>query len=57
MPTEFLIPRDLLEGVVRYLQTRPYAEVFQAVPALQSLKPAPVVEVEAPPLAGEDLHG
>jgi len=36
----YLIPQELLTGVLQYLAARPYAEVAQAIEALRQLQPA-----------------
>ena len=36
----YLIPQELLTGVLQYLAGRPYAEVAQAIEALRQLQPA-----------------
>lgn len=35
---QYLIPESLLKAVTNYLMTRPYSEVYQAMPALSQLK-------------------
>ena len=35
---KFLIDRDKLELVLKYLGTRPYVEVMEVVPAIQTAK-------------------
>jgi len=40
-PTHFLIPREMLDGLIAYLGRRPYAEVGMAMQALERLMPAP----------------
>jgi len=37
----FLLPELVRDEVVRYLASRPYAEVAQGIQALQALKEAP----------------
>lgn len=34
----YQISEDLVKGLINYLSTRPYAEVYQAVQALQGLE-------------------
>lgn len=34
---QFIIPHSLVSGLLAYLQTRPYQEVAQAIPALMKL--------------------
>lgn len=46
----YVIPHSLVAGLLAYLQTRPYQEVAQAIPALMRLeevkaKPAPDVDI------------
>lgn len=43
---QYLIDAELVQGILNYLSTRPYAEVHQAIPALLALKEAdaPVAE-------------
>ena len=41
-----LISEALRDALVNYLATRPYAEVAQAVPALQSLPVAPTEDAK-----------
>lgn len=38
---QFLIPHSLAQVILNYLVTRPYAEVFELVAALQGLKTLP----------------
>lgn len=40
-PRFYLIPADMLTGIIAYLGRRPYAEVAQAMRALESLQLAP----------------
>jgi hypothetical protein len=40
-PTHFLIPTQMLEGLIAYLSRRPYGEVGVAMQALERLEPAP----------------
>jgi hypothetical protein len=40
-PTHFLIPTQMLQGLIAYLGRRPYAEVGPAMQALERLEPAP----------------
>lgn len=40
-PTHFLIPAQMLQGLIAYLGRRPYAEVGMAMQALERLEPAP----------------
>lgn len=35
----FEISSQLVQGLINYLATKPYAEAYQAIAALQSLKP------------------
>lgn len=44
-----LIPVSLAQGIGNYLAQKPWAEVHQAMEALQALKPAPVPEPVAQP--------
>lgn len=37
--TEYVIPQDLLDRIVAYLSSRPYAEVAGGIEALKALKP------------------
>lgn len=37
MEKQFIIPHSLVSGLLAYLQTRPYQEVAQAIPALMKL--------------------
>lgn len=39
-----LIPEKLAQILVDYLANRPYGEVFQLIPGLMGLKPAPIDE-------------
>lgn len=46
-----IISDEILQAIMRYLVSRPYNEVYQAIPLLQSLPDAPVsaaVTVEEP---------
>ena len=36
----YLIPQELLNGILQYLAARPYAEGAQAIEALRQLQPA-----------------
>jgi len=43
----FVVGEGLLNGILQYMVTRPYTEVFQLIEAIRSLQP-----MEAPPAAG-----
>lgn len=47
-PVYYLIPKEMLEGVLGYLGRRPYAEVAAAMRALEQLQPAPLSSQEDP---------
>lgn len=38
MEKQFIISQSLVSGLLAYLQTRPYQEVAQAIPALMQLR-------------------
>lgn len=38
-PTAYLIPANIVVGLLTYLQQRPYHEVAQGIAALQALEP------------------
>lgn len=42
----YLIPQELLTGILQYLATRPYAEVAQAIDALRQLQPSEKPELK-----------
>ena len=35
----FIIEKELIEALLQYLKARPYAEVYEGIKALESLKP------------------
>lgn len=52
---QFIITEELAQTILNYLATRPYAEVSQLVPRLQSVKP--FVEPKEDKWVGEDVVG
>lgn len=43
---QFIIPESLINGLLEYLVTRPYMEVFGGIQGLQNLKELPQTEEE-----------
>jgi hypothetical protein len=42
----YVISQELLNGLIQYLATRPYAEVAQAIDALRQLQPVDKPELK-----------
>lgn len=41
----YVIPQELVNALIQYLASRPYAEVAPAIQALQALSPLPESDV------------
>lgn len=50
---KLLIEKDVAQAILTYLATRPYSDVFNFIPALVGLQPAPGEKEEAKPVATE----
>lgn len=49
MEKQFILPESILAAILRYLETRPYAEVAQGIAALMRLEELKKTEPMAPP--------
>ena len=49
MEQEFIISKELAEGIANYLARQPWVEVDRLVHGLQGLQPVPVVADEVKP--------